>query len=292
MTREAPNAQRARASIVEIVSGSAPHSSIEQHPMLTKALNFLGFLKATRGYRKKFGVLSGMRMALSVRQALYTAASGKLVPVTVPGLRSPILLRAASSDACVFHQIFSRDDLALGLDGAPSVIVDAGAYTGISSIYLSRRYPHARIISLELARDNFALLQTNVAPYPNITAVHCGLWWRRSPLAIADQKAERWALGARESTDSRDDTVEGYGVADILERYQLETIDLLKIDIEGAEYELFAAGADAWLDRVRVIAVELHDRLRPGCSRVVQRAIAGHNFRQRQQGEYTILTRM
>ena len=60
---------------------------------------------------------------------------------------------------------------------------------------------------------------------------------------------------------------------EVLREYQLDRIDLLKVDIEGSEKELFAA-ADSWIGRVDAICLELHDRFKPGCSRAFYQAVA------------------
>jgi hypothetical protein len=55
---------------------------------------------------------------------------------------------------------------------------------------------------------------------------------------------------------------------DLIEEYGLDRVNLFKIDIEGAEYEVFSdPGSSEWLTSVDAIAIELHDRFRPGCSR-------------------------
>lgn len=59
---------------------------------------------------------------------------------------------------------------------------------------------------------------------------------------------------------------------DVLREYHLDTIDLLKVDIEGSEKELFAA-ADSWIGQVDAICLELHDRFKPGCSRAFYQAV-------------------
>lgn len=51
----------------------------------------------------------------------------------------------------------------------------------------------------------------------------------------------------------------------LLADYQVAQIDLLKVDIECSEIEVFA-GAAAWIDRVGVILIELHDRFKRGCA--------------------------
>lgn len=74
-------------------------------------------------------------------------------------------------------------------------------------------------------------------------------------------------------------------VEDILERYALQRIDLLKIDIEGAELELFSAGDLTWLDRVDCIAIELHDHFRPGCGNAFFNAMTKGTWTYRIFGE-------
>ena len=44
-----------------------------------------------------------------------------------------------------------------------------------------------------------------------------------------------------------------------------EKIDLLKLDVEGAEREIFDADDLDWMSITHAIMIELHDRFRPGC---------------------------
>jgi hypothetical protein len=54
----------------------------------------------------------------------------------------------------------------------------------------------------------------------------------------------------------------------VIEKYRLDRVNLFKIDIEGAEYEVFSdPESSEWIASVDAIAIELHDRFRPGCSR-------------------------
>ena len=63
----------------------------------------------------------------------------------------------------------------------------------------------------------------------------------------------------------------------------------MKVDIEGAEKEVFQRGMGAWIDRIGVIAVELHDNINPGCSKALDEGLAGRNHRLSRSGEYTIV---
>ena len=55
-------------------------------------------------------------------------------------------------------------------------------------------------------------------------------------------------------------------VDDIMAEYACDAIDLLKIDIEGGEREVFA-DASKWIDKVGVLVAELHERYQVGCTR-------------------------
>jgi Methyltransferase FkbM domain len=72
---------------------------------------------------------------------------------------------------------------------------------------------------------------------------------------------------------------------DLLNRYNVPQVDILKLDIEGAEREVFAHNAEQWLDKVRVIGIELHDRWVPGCSRAFYQAVCGYDFNHTIIGE-------
>jgi hypothetical protein len=72
-------------------------------------------------------------------------------------------------------------------------------------------------------------------------------------------------------------------ISSLIRDFGIDHIDLLKIDIEGAEKEVFEA-CD-WQDRLDSIVIELHDRYTPGCSEVVNSALQG--FSQSTSGDLT-----
>jgi hypothetical protein len=79
---------------------------------------------------------------------------------------------------------------------------------------------------------------------------------------------------------------------DLLQKYELPQVDLLKVDVEGSEKIIFGhPGAAAWLPRVEMILVETHDWVDPGCSQAVTQAVAGlFNFCG-YRGEYALYMR-
>ena len=97
---------------------------------------------------------------------------------------------------------------------------------------------------------------------------------------------------AVESSDSEHDCIAtpSLSVSSLIKKYDMPSIDLLKLDIEGAEKEVLST-ADQWIEKVKTIAVELHDWLKPGGSDALKSAINGRCFNRTQSGDYIILTK-
>ena len=123
-------------------------------------------------------------------------------------------------------------------------IIDAGANIGLTSVYLANRFPSARLLALEVDQQNFELLAANTRAYPRITPLLKGLWHRRANLVIDNPEDHAWAFTVSEASEEGSSTVEGISVADLLRDFGWERVDLLKLDIEGAELEVLSHGAE------------------------------------------------
>jgi len=83
--------------------------------------------------------------------------------------------------------------------------------------------------------------------------------------------------------------VQAISVNDIFGKLGVDRIDLLKLDIEGSEPELFFADSTTWLDRVGFIVIELHDRLRPWCAEAFYSALVAKDFGRDIRGESILI---
>ena len=63
-----------------------------------------------------------------------------------------------------------------------------------------------------------------------------------------------------------------------MEMYGIEKIDVLKIDIEGSEKEVFELGAETWLPKVKTMVLELHDRVKKGCTAALVNALKTREY--------------
>jgi FkbM family methyltransferase len=224
---------------------------------------------------------------------------GKLVKATIPGSRTKVMLRLGSSDISVFNGIFRWLEYGWDLDRKPQTIVDGGAYIGLSAIYFTMRYPGVRVIAVEASEQNFDLLVRNTAAFPNIQPVHAALWPQPGSLVLTDPGTGLWGLQVKEAA-GRDDAVPGTAgepadsvraitVGDIIRDHGLDRIDLLKVDIEGAEKELFSEPGQ-WLDQVDAICIELHDWFKVGCTRTFFAAVGDFDV-EAWRGENVLVAR-
>lgn len=116
------------------------------------------------------------------------------------------------------------------------VVVDAGAYPGDYTIWASRKVgASGRVIAFEPTPQNKAILERNLKreKYDNVTIVPKGLWNENTTLNLSGTSG----FSASVSADNTGDTIEVSRLDDALEELGIEKIDVLKMDIEGAEIE-------------------------------------------------------
>jgi FkbM family methyltransferase len=206
----------------------------------------------------------------------------KIMTAYPPKLRHAVRLRLHTSDTMVFGNVIMDEEYSFGLPSSANVIVDVGANVGLTPIYYAKLFPEARIFAIEAERANFELMLKNVQPYPNITPIHAALWGSEGYISIADPLPG--AFGSWGFTvSSKPGDVRAITIRSLMRDFGIDHIDLLKIDIEGSEKEVFEA-CD-WQDRLDSIVIELHDRYTPGCSEVVNSALQG--FSQSTSGDLT-----
>jgi len=244
---------------------------------------------ASHIFRKRFGNFRGFILWLGFLREK-ACSPGTLFPVKVPGVRFPIYLRAYSSDIDAFCQIFCFGEVDVSVDHPVQYIIDAGANIGLASVFLANRYPAAQIDSLEIDADNLRVLRKNIAAYPNVQVVAKGLWSSCTTLKVLNPTAESWAFRVGETDESDPQGIPATTVQQLVSERSLDRVDILKMDIEGAEVEVLGVESGQWIQRVGTLLVELHDRFKPGCKDALERAINGRFRSQTQVGEYHVIT--
>jgi len=139
---------------------------------------------------------------------------------------------------------------------SPTCIIDAGSFIGDLACHWATRFPAARIITLEPNTDNFAFALTNTAPYaPRVTLLNAGLWSHPCHLSVSGSE-----MGSQvsESPVPTADSIQAVDIPYLLAAHHLNHIDILKLDIEGAERVVLGPSSENWLNHIGELVVEMH----------------------------------
>jgi FkbM family methyltransferase len=208
-----------------------------------------------------------------------------------------VRLRTGTTDWVVFNQIFVRREYdltrfpqwssimrhyeAMLRAGQVPTIIDCGANVGLAAVWFSLQFPKARIIAIEMEKNNFIQLEKNIVEFPAIEAINTAIWGEVTTVSMKTMDAESHAFSAEATIapDARTNQMTSTTINDLVQRLNIDALLCVKIDIEGGEASVFSH-ATQWMDNVKVIFVELHDSDRPGlgCGKAMVEALSGRNF--------------
>ena len=206
------------------------------------------------------------RSVLRLRSALRRG-----VPTVTLSIRRPyrlrLTIRTESSDLWGIKETFLDRAYQIVTDAVRQcrTLIDLGANAGLASLYFQGAYPDVRILAVEPVPETVDVLKQNLADGlrdGRHQVIQCAAWSDERPLAIVPgpQPDAYTYISTRALAD--DDaampTTRGKTMQQLIDASGFTEVDLLKIDIEGAERELFR-GHLLWLERVRTIAIEFHD---------------------------------
>lgn len=196
-------------------------------------------------------------------------------------LKHPVKLRNNYSDKAIFLQVFLERQYHLfdrPLPGA-ATIIDGGANVGLASIYFSNLFPNARIAAVEPDLENFELLKLNVVKYKNVNCLKNAIWHRREELSIKNPDSLAAGFIVEKSGDDKSRAVfEGITIDQIIQLNNWPNADIVKLDIEGAEREVFSFGDNSWIANTKLIIIELHDNYKEGCTKSFFNALQSHDY--------------
>lgn len=190
-------------------------------------------------------------------------------------LMHPVFVRPGTEDIGAFVQNIVREEYGeFELDEAPQTLIDAGAYIGDTSAYFLSRFPTLQSIALEPNPESFLMAEKNLLPYgERVSLLPFALSSSEEPVYFSGEE-----MGAR-INESGGIKVEAITVSKLLERFPDGHVNILKMDIEGAEDEIFRADISEWLPKVDCIIVETHG---PEITRNVLEALKNNGWTAKQ----------
>ena len=199
------------------------------------------------------------------------------------------LRKPPSSDFAVYDQIFVLQeyqplvDLVKEneLDNNRSLnIIDAGGNVGLSSIFLNNAFPGSRFGIIEPDTENFVILEKNVKQnnFLVCTLIKGGVWDKNIGLQLNRnfRDGNDWSLSVTETLENS--LLHGFSITTLMKKLQFDIIDILKIDVEGSEKQLFsnATHAAEFLSRTKYISIEIHDEF--DCREEINDCLQKNNF--------------
>ena len=170
---------------------------------------------------------------------------------TIPFFGQDLAVVDAASFLASHAEIFERRSYQFAVETTEPVIIDAGANIGLACIYFRRIYPKSRITAIEADPEILRLLRANLETYgaSDMNLLHGAVWDSNEDVRFAPDHAD----AGRVSQDG-ETVVPGIRLRELIDGQQ---IDLLKIDIEGAETRVLT-DCEGALDGVQRIFVEYH----------------------------------
>ena len=178
-------------------------------------------------YKNWYTLVWPMTRILPKARIIYTRTGCKIFVRDVRG-----------DDYAVVHEMFVRDDYKIkSIQADKPVVLDFGANIGVFSVAMARRFPGAKVISFEPEKSNYEILEKNAKLNPGVIPVR---------KAISNQTGEQEFFSSLHKYSSsliREHMVEStfsekvsrVTIGDILNEYNLDKIDIIKMDIEGGE---------------------------------------------------------
>lgn len=183
-------------------------------------------------------------------------------------------IRKKSTDFLVFEQVILNQEYKPFLELIKKYsqnkglnLVDAGSNVGFASLYLNEHLNINRIVSIEPSKENIKNLKENFHSN-SITNIHIyetGLWEKKTRLKLDTnfRDGREWSLRLIETNENDPDGFDCISIENIFNDENIEIIDILKIDIEGGEKEVFKAFEkdNSILSKIKFIAIEIHDEV-------------------------------
>jgi FkbM family methyltransferase len=216
-----------------------------------------------RRARRKVGAIR-RRLFETPEQAAWRSAwhRAETTPRFTPGTIRMMEYDIRYSDLLSFcpqwESIFVKRALEFRSASRTPRILDCGANVGVASLFFHRLYPEARITAFEADPSIFSMLDANVRGNgaAAVETRHAAIWTSAGTLTFRCEGSDSGMIDALPgAVAGKATTVPSVRLRDLLEE---GPVDLLKLDIEGAE-DAVLADCEPVLDRVSAIVMDLHE---------------------------------
>jgi FkbM family methyltransferase len=153
-----------------------------------------------------------------------------------------------------YKEIFTQEIYKFNNSSSNPVIIDCGANIGLSTLYFAIAYPNSKVFAFEPDKAIFNLLQKNINDnkLSHVSLYNEAVWTQDTELSFSNKGSEASQI---DTTGQSATKVKAIRLAKFLA--QFEKIDFLKMDIEGAEFDV-VKDCTTELQKVQNFFLEYH----------------------------------
>lgn len=220
------------------------------------------------------------------RLVLFRYTPDEVIGVRVRKWNRGVWLRPGTTDLQVFQKVVIDEEYAPPEALHASGILDAGAYIGLSTLYLHHWYPEAEILAIEPDPRTFQLLERNTRGVERIHVLNGALWSGSSSCTFQADTSQPWASRIAKGPAQAENQVRAVSLNDI-EDLLGRPVDFIKMDIEGAEEVAFRDVDERVSQALKAMVIEFHERFYPGSSESTVSFAKRREHHRWEQGENT-----
>ncbi len=193
-----------------------------------------------------------------------------------------------SSDFAVYDQVFVLKEYQALIElikkkedyKRPLNILDAGGNVGFTSIFFNTIFPGSNFGIVEPDGQNYCMLEKNIQQnnFNACSLINGGVWNRDTSLTINRnfRDGNDWSVCVTESATPT--ALKRFSIPSLMKQLNFDLLDILKIDIEGSEKQLFSDPtlAGEFLSKTKFIAIEIHDEF--DCRDQINDCLLKNNF--------------
>ncbi len=197
-----------------------------------------------------------------------------------------IYLRPYTSDKDVYLQVFVNEGYKSVISiyeqifkEQPKKIIDCGSNIGLTTVYFKSKYPEATFLAIEPFTDNVSMMRLNfeMNNVKKVGIIEGGIWSKNETLSLRRgfRDGKEWSISIGKPDGSQGE-ISAFSILDIIN--QEGEVDILKIDVEGSEKQIFTdlEYAKRFLQKVKCVAIEIHDEF--DCRDRIYQAFKDSNF--------------
>jgi FkbM family methyltransferase len=209
--------------------------------------------------RTPFATIKTALIWIWLHPTLWKTKHATLTPIYVIDKKKKLKIYVRNIvDLVSIKNIFLKKEYELKDIGDVETIIDLGGYIGESALYFHATYPDARIIVVEPDPESFEMLKKNTETIDSIECVHAAISDSNEPITFYSSKTGLGSstLDREDQSNTTEVTVPSITFDELLEKYKIETVDILKFDIEGMEYRLLSSIKA--MHQIRTLTGEIH----------------------------------